>query len=334
MEWLMSQDLAETPEEALMIGNLLVLSNIITPLGNQVAFEGKKKEFWAFVNTEVPDNSTTTTTTNNASNSSSSNSSNNNTGNNNDPISNGPKTTEVPMTPRRLAKRSTSFLSGVRQRIDKEKKSSPMSNSDGKATSSSKKHRSLGSDAKDVLAPLTIKKSPFGSLAEMMSQQKEKHPNKEIPVLLEMLCKAVIDLGGCKTEGIFRISAHSERVRELKAVLQKGDYNMDTILSYDVHEVANMLKQILRELSPPLIPEDSYNQCLEVARTRKESHIQSEELWTIIQTLPAVNQAVIEHLFALLRTLASPESIAFTKMSAESLGVAFAPVFLRYPLFE
>ena len=321
--------MADSPEEALMIGNLLVLSNILAPLGNQTSFEGKKKEIWSFTSAEVAE-TTTTATTNNM------NTSNDN--HNNSTTNTTTSTTKTPLDEHKRAKRSTSFLSGVRQRIDKDKKfSSPTSATPEGIIKPGPKHRSLGADVKDMLVPLSsspivTNRKPVAtvSLEELMAQQKETHPEKEIPVVLDMLCNGVLELGGCKTEGIFRISAHSERVRELKAFLRQGDCTMDTILTYDVHEVANSLKQIVGELSHPIIPEDSYSPCLEIAR-KKDNTALAEELWTIIHSLPAVNQAVIERLLSLLRTLAEPEHVALTKMLPESLAVAFAPLFLRCP---
>lgn len=296
--WLIVEQMVESKEEALMVGNLLVLSNVIVPIGVHSSFEGKKKEFYALADSEVHEGDL-------------------------DELKVSVEDKE-PATSR-MGHRSASLLSGMKHMVEKEK-------APKKRRESSKKFASLGSSSTSKqVVPL-----PSISLEEMMQEQKEKAPDKSVPILFELLIKALLEKGGCTTEGIFRVSAHIQRVRELKSLLRRGDYDWELLACQDMHVLANCLKQMLMELSDPLIPEANYSACVSAARKcaeggkiPEESEALQAELKDLAEHLPAVNKALLGRLVGLLRVAAQPENREKTKMEVEGLAVTFAPVFMR-----
>ena len=71
----------------------------------------------------------------------------------------------------------------------------------------------------------------------------------QVPVFVVQSCRAI--LKNVHTEGLFRKAGSSCRQREIKKQLERGE---GVNASHDVVDLANILKQFLRELPEPLIP--------------------------------------------------------------------------------
>ncbi|WAR19261.1 RHG19-like protein [Mya arenaria] len=135
-----------------------------------------------------------------------------------------------------------------------------------------------------------------------------------------------------ETEGIFRKTGNVSRQRLLKELVLggTGDFHLDD-KTFSPHDVATVLKQILSELSDPLLTHKHYEAHIKIADMSKlclserekkhtlEKQVKSFQL--LILMLPRENAAFLETLFKLLsRTARCPEN----KMAATSLGVVFA----------
>jgi hypothetical protein len=59
-----------------------------------------------------------------------------------------------------------------------------------------------------------------------MQAQKESYPDKEIPIVLPFLADAIIELGGLSTEGIWRIPGDNETLKQMKARMNRGHYQL------------------------------------------------------------------------------------------------------------
>ncbi len=70
-----------------------------------------------------------------------------------------------------------------------------------------------------------------------------------IPTFVLQACQAI--LKGVETEGLFRKAGSASRQRDIKRQLEKGEGVKPV---HDVIDLANILKQFLRELPEPLIP--------------------------------------------------------------------------------
>lgn len=151
-----------------------------------------------------------------------------------------------------------------------------------------------------------IRKDPFqgamfgGSLEEIMQEQRKEHPNVRIPRVMAILCDCILDSGGEKTEGIFRISANHDRVFEMKVILEKGTSTLRA--QDDAHVPACLLKTWFLELKDPLIPTDFYQKFLDNAENMDEL----SEL--VYNELPDVNRNTLLFLIRFLRIIATPEN--------------------------
>lgn len=63
-----------------------------------------------------------------------------------------------------------------------------------------------------------------------------------------------------ESQGIFRINGDRTQIEELSIHMQLGDFSILKQYADKPNEVANFLKEILRELTEPVIPFDKYPQ--------------------------------------------------------------------------
>jgi Rho GTPase-activating protein RGD1 len=106
--------------------------------------------------------------------------------------------------------------------------------------------------------PTTPKARTFGvPLEEVISRE-----NGTLPHIV-MQCVIAIDQFGLTTEGIYRISGGAKTVAKLKHLFESEPDNVDfrTPAGYydDIHAVAGILKQYLRELPDPLLTKAFYD---------------------------------------------------------------------------
>lgn len=84
-----------------------------------------------------------------------------------------------------------------------------------------------------------------------------------IPFILTRICGYIENTGGISQEGLFRVSGNARVVEKLKQSFDSvGDAPLES--DGDLAAAAALLKQFLRELPQPLIPNSS--QFLDVIR--------------------------------------------------------------------
>ncbi|KAJ3337303.1 Eukaryotic translation initiation factor 6 [Gonapodya sp. JEL0774] len=159
--------------------------------------------------------------------------------------------------------------------------------------------------------------SVFGeSLEEVMNIQAKDFPTDEVPRVMVFLADSVLQLGGCKTEGIFRVPGDADSVAELKCRIENRNYDITGI--FDPSVPASLLKLWMRELAEPIIPVEQYESCIEVGkRDLEKKKDMTEDAWHIVKQLPTI--------------VADPENQKVTKMNLNNLAMVFAPNFLRCP---
>ena len=113
-----------------------------------------------------------------------------------------------------------------------------------------------------MAAPFKI--SVFGeTLEEIMKCQIEEKIDLtlDIPKILPFSFNAIIQLGGCRTEGIFRVPGDADGVTDLRCRVESGKYDFEGIT--DPNVPSSLLKLWLRELAEPLIPSKVYDKCIQ-----------------------------------------------------------------------
>jgi len=174
-----------------------------------------------------------------------------------------------------------------------------------------------------------FKPSVFGeTLQDIMLVQEQKAPHLKIPIIMDFLAKAVLELNGCHTEGIFRVPGDVDMVTELRCRIDQDQYNLGNIK--DPNVPASLLKFWLRDLADPLIPASNYQECIDVG-AKEGQEGSTEDAWKIIKILPETNRRVVNYMINFLRIIAEPSNQSITKMTLANLAMVFAPNFLRCP---
>lgn len=156
------------------------------------------------------------------------------------------------------------------------------------------------------------------SLEELMEMQQEKFPKLELPWVLTTLIELLIQSGGRRTEGIFRVAADPEQLNTARGQLD----GWLTPKMHDANVPAGLLKLWLRQLPVPLILPGLYDRALAASDS-------STEAIKIVKLLPEMNQLVLARVLALLQDLSREEVVSKTKMDVSNLAMVIAPNVLR-----
>lgn len=173
--------------------------------------------------------------------------------------------------------------------------------------------------------PLKVKfettgwKNIFVSVEEAMVPEKNKH----IPLVMDVLCTKIKELKGFKTDGIFRKSADQHEKHRIRRQLLEGNYNIN---ADSPHIPACVLKDWLRNLKEPLIPNMHYNICIDMARNRSLS---AEAFEVFLSQIPIAKRNTIKYLVKFLRELCTEENKKITMMDIRNVAIIFGPNLLR-----
>jgi hypothetical protein len=161
-------------------------------------------------------------------------------------------------------------------------------------------------------------------------------PGLDVPRVLPALIGAVKELKGVTTEGIFRISPTKPELEALHKQFEDAHASFELTAaqkqSLTAHVPAALLKQWLRSLSEPLIPELQYGACLALAKDAQppiNSAANKQAVAKLMDGLPQVNRRVVELIAALVKELCVPANAKRNRMGVEALAIVFAPSFLR-----
>ncbi|KAF9439153.1 hypothetical protein BGZ76_010746 [Entomortierella beljakovae] len=141
-----------------------------------------------------------------------------------------------------------------------------------------------------------------------------------VPRLMVFLKESVINLGGLKTEGIFRISGDLGAVAELRARIELGNYDISGIT--DPHVPCSLLRLWIRDLPEPIIPYEMYQQCIQGAQDK-------DAIAMIVSSLPMWHKEMMIYLMSFLKSFNNQPVKEATKMSLSNLAMVFAPTLLQ-----
>ena len=151
-------------------------------------------------------------------------------------------------------------------------------------------------------------------------------PGEVVPRLVMEVCQ-FIEREGMDLEGIFRVSGNQKVVEKLKAEFdQRGEADLGK--AQDVAAVASVLKQFLRELPVPLIPNELKPQFLAAYSTHQDSPAAcADELAALVMHLPAAHYQLIKYIIRFLVKVSLNQSQ--NKMGVVALAIVFGPNFFQ-----
>ncbi|XP_076249608.1 unconventional myosin-IXa [Calliopsis andreniformis] len=147
----------------------------------------------------------------------------------------------------------------------------------------------------------------------------------KVPLVVDRLI-TTIEMHGLYTEGIYRKSGVSSKVKELKQKMDEGDLEKVDFENYQVHVLAAVLKSFFRDMPEPLLTFEYYDDFLHAANlTDPRDRIST--LFAILKKLPKPNFDLMERLIVHLARVALHE--VDNRMSPSALAIVFAPCILR-----
>ncbi|KAM8894379.1 unconventional myosin-IXAa isoform 3-T4 [Spinachia spinachia] len=149
---------------------------------------------------------------------------------------------------------------------------------------------------------------------------------RTVPLVVEKLIN-YIEMHGLYTEGIYRKPGSNNKIKELKQGLDT-DVDSMNLDDYNIHVIASVFKQWLRDLPNPLMTFELYEEFLRAMALRdKKETIRS--VYSIVDQLSRTHLNALERLiFHLVRIALQEET---NRMSANALAIVFAPCILRCP---
>uniref|UniRef100_A0AAY4E7H4 Myosin IXA n=1 Tax=Denticeps clupeoides TaxID=299321 RepID=A0AAY4E7H4_9TELE len=154
--------------------------------------------------------------------------------------------------------------------------------------------------------------------------------DRAVPLVVEKLIN-YIEMHGLYTEGIYRKSGSTNKIKELKMGLDAGtewDANSMNLDDYNIHVIASVLKQWLRDLPNPLMTFELYEEFLRTTGSQDKREM-IRGVYSVIDQLNRTHLSTLERLIFHLVRIAFQEET--NRMSANALAIVFAPCILRCP---
>lgn len=150
--------------------------------------------------------------------------------------------------------------------------------------------------------------------------------DSNIPIVVDRLI-TTIEMTGLYTEGLYRKSGLSSKVRELRWLLdERPEEGVERLDSYAVHVRASVLKTFFRELPEPLLTFDLYDDFIRASQI-SDPQERVSTIFTILKKLPKPNFDLVERLIFHLVRVALRED--HNRMGSNALAIVFAPCILR-----
>uniref|UniRef100_A0A665V4E0 Myosin IXA n=1 Tax=Echeneis naucrates TaxID=173247 RepID=A0A665V4E0_ECHNA len=149
---------------------------------------------------------------------------------------------------------------------------------------------------------------------------------RTVPLVVEKLIN-YIEMHGLYTEGIYRKSGSTNKIKELKQGLDT-DVDSMNLDDYNIHVIASVFKQWLRDLPNPLMTFELYEEFIR-AMGLKDKKEMIRGVYSVIDQLSRTHLNTLERLIFHLVRIALQEDT--NRMSANALAIVFAPCILRCP---
>ncbi|XP_065668286.1 arf-GAP with Rho-GAP domain, ANK repeat and PH domain-containing protein 1 isoform X2 [Hydra vulgaris] len=151
----------------------------------------------------------------------------------------------------------------------------------------------------------------------------------KVPYIIEK-CITYIQLNALKTEGIYRLSGSISVVKRLTLMFNQDAANVR--LSFDecsdVHAVASLLKQYLRQLPEPLLTNELYNDFISNSyEVTDDAH--NDKMYRyhdLLQMLPDINYTSLRYIVLHLNQIIKEADK--NKMTLKNISLLFGPILL------
>lgn len=166
------------------------------------------------------------------------------------------------------------------------------------------------------------KKPVFGSdLEEYVERSQKPGGNEKVSPVIKKLIHSMYAQNAFSEEGIFRIAGSRVKMNCLLNAINAGylDY-LDTTNDFDVHCLAGVLKQYIRELPDSLLCNEHYEDWIEAINTNQMPN-KLEAYRRVLDKLPKVNYENIRYLIKFLAKVV--ENSEKTKMTTSNMGICF-----------
>ncbi|XP_044210725.1 unconventional myosin-IXAa isoform X2 [Thunnus albacares] len=149
---------------------------------------------------------------------------------------------------------------------------------------------------------------------------------RTVPLFVEKLIN-YIEMHGLYTEGIYRKSGSTNKIKELKQGLDT-DVDSMNLDDYNIHVIASVFKQWLRDLPNPLMTFELYEEFIRAMGLQDKKEM-IRGVYSVIDQLSRTHLNTLERLIFHLVRIALQEDT--NRMSANALAIVFAPCILRCP---
>lgn len=129
---------------------------------------------------------------------------------------------------------------------------------------------------------------------------------------------------------IYRISAKTEDINEIKAAFNMGEQEKVNLSTYDVHCIAGVLKKYLRELPNPVIPVEMYSKFIETAKLSSKTDL-SKSLVDLVEDLPAPHKSTLAYVMGHFCRLWRYQNESGTMDGIDKLSHVFCHILMRPP---
>eukprot|EP00727_Mastigamoeba_balamuthi_P009630 m51a1_g529 hypothetical protein (602) ;mRNA; r:368223-370457 len=130
------------------------------------------------------------------------------------------------------------------------------------------------------------------------------------------LVDLVVELGGARTEGIFRLAESQTVVEEAMEAFSRGTPPATPNLAGVI-----LKRWISKKLPEPLVPFDQY----------EAGVVKKEDPEKVLARIPEPNRATLLYVFRFLSMMAQPENVEHTKMGIGNLLTCVGPCLIRPP---
>lgn len=190
--------------------------------------------------------------------------------------------------------------------------------------------RKQGSENKEE-TPKSYSKSAMHPVVPRFPPPMDNDLSFKIPKIFSAVKRAVEDMGGYHTEGIFRVNGDIREIQDMMThIFEEEDCE---IRPSTVHCAAGLVKKYLRDFYEPIF-KCSPSLIVEIAGQFESEDPEVNELAKsrllkeVFEVIPERTKMIVIGLMIMFREITSKDNSPKTKMTVTSIATIFAPIFI------